>query len=233
MDVYITDKASGARLRLPLNPDKLSTTGSASTVTHSPISVGEVKTPRGNKLNNYQWDGMLPGAAMKNASWVRDWQDPNKILGDLEQYKNKGTRLTLMVTGTNINVDVFIDRLNADYAGGAGNVEYSISMTEWRTITVKTVPEAGVDPPKEPDPAPPTKTVVYYKVRITTKNAGGYSRIYKSKSTSSSVLKKLKNGTEVEYIDGKSNKSWAKCKHGNVTGWMWKANITYSRTVTT
>jgi len=232
MDIYLTNKATGARLRLPMNPDRMTTSGSASTVAHNPITVGEVKTPRGNKLYTYAWEGVLPGATMKNASWVRDWREPNKILAELEQFQKSGTRLTLMVTGTNINTDVFVERLNSEYSGGGGNIEYSISLTEWRDIIVKTVQEAGI-----PEPTDPNKKVtivkttkVYYKVKITSKNSGGYARIYKSKSSSSKVLKKLKNGAVVLYVDGTSDKTWAKCTYGSVTGWMRKQDITYSKT---
>ena len=76
-----------------------------------------------------------------------------------------------------------------------------------------------------------THGYILYRVQITTSNSGGYSRVYSSPSTSSATLAKHKNGDEVTYINNYNN-NWAYvCDENGVSGYMWRANITYSRTI--
>lgn len=50
MEFYLTSKRTGARLRIPLLPDRLNVKTGASVVSLSIIKKGEVKIPRGSML---------------------------------------------------------------------------------------------------------------------------------------------------------------------------------------
>jgi len=71
---------------------------------------------------------------------------------------------------------------------------------------------------------------IIWRVNITTAHANGYSRIYQRANTDSRVLKKLRNGTEYEYL-GAVGSNWHKAVSADgVSGYMYTANSQYVRT---
>ena len=71
---------------------------------------------------------------------------------------------------------------------------------------------------------------IIWRVNITTAHANGYSRIYQRANTDSRVLKKLRNGTEYEYL-GAVGSNWHRAVSADgVSGYMYTANSQYVRT---
>lgn len=87
MEFYLTSKRTGARLRIPLLPDRLNVKTGASVVSLSIIKKGEVKIPRGSTLTGYSWNGVFPSDQLASASYVYDWQEPAKIIKLLEEWQ--------------------------------------------------------------------------------------------------------------------------------------------------
>lgn len=143
MDMYVTSKASGNRLRIPLLPDRISIRTSANTVTYSIIKLGEARFPRGNALEAISWNGVFPGEGMQDASFVFDWQEPQKIIAMLKEWERNGEILNFMVTELSINIDAFIESFNYEYYG-AGNADYTISLVQYRELSISTVPPPTV-----------------------------------------------------------------------------------------
>ncbi|MBQ8537194.1 MAG: hypothetical protein IJ461_07330 [Clostridia bacterium] len=77
---------------------------------------------------------------------------------------------------------------------------------------------------------PGTPERLIWRVNITTAHANGYSRIYQRANTDSRVLKKLRNGTEYEYL-GAVGSNWHKAVSADgISGYMYTANSVYART---
>lgn len=147
MDIYLTAKSNGERLRFPLLPDRINVKTGALPVSFQIIKLGEARIPRGTALTGVSWNGVLPGASMKDVSFVFDWQEPNVIVKLLNDWEGRGETLTLMVTETTINADVFIESFTYEHYG-VDNVSYTLNLTQRRELYVETVP---APPPEEDD----------------------------------------------------------------------------------
>ena len=199
MDFYLTDIASGDRLRIPLLPDRLNIKSGAMTVAFNVIETGEVKIPRGTMLTGYSWNSVFPGESMSEYSFVYDWQRPTDIVSKLEHWKEQNKTLRFMATEISINADVFIETFNYEYFG-VGHCSYTLGLTTRRKLTIQTV--QAPTPPNDPDPEEedPEEEEKQYG---TVKTNGSNLNVRRKASTSSKILGKLKNGSKVEIL-GKS-----------------------------
>lgn len=198
MDIYLTKKSNKDKLRIPLLPDRVSVKTGAMMVAFQVIKLGEVRIPRGNTLTTYSWSGVFPGRSISEASFIHDWQEPDKIIAWIKKCKEDGETLTLMVTGTTINDDVFIENFTFEHYG-IDNVSYTISLTHRPELYVTTVP-APVVPPKVEETTEEKK-----KQYGTVKTSGSNLNIRKKPTTDSSIIGKLKNGTKVEILGKTGN----------------------------
>ena len=139
MDIYLTAKSSGECLRFPLLPDRINVKTGALPLSFQIIKLGEAKIPRGTALTGVSWNGVFPGASMKDVSFVFDWQEPNRIVELLNTWEANGETLTLLVTETTINADVFIESFVFEHYG-VDNVSYTLNLTQRRELYVETVP---------------------------------------------------------------------------------------------
>lgn len=145
MDLYMTEKETGAKTALSLLPDKVKSKASANTVSYNFITVGEVKMPSGQKLRTFSWSGTFPGEKMKDMPFVKaqHWQSPKELINIMESWRKKGTRIILMLTETPLNCEVFLSSFEHTFQGGSGNVQYSVTFTENKPVMIRTVAEAG------------------------------------------------------------------------------------------
>lgn len=135
MDFYLTDE-SGKRLHLPLNPERITATTTARIQTFDAIDLGEYALPRGALLVRMTFEGLLPGATRKGTSLVKSWRDPREIAGDFSAWRNAGTKLRFLVTETVFNHDVYIQAFEHIWAGGHGDVRYSLELVQARNILI-------------------------------------------------------------------------------------------------
>lgn len=145
--MYLTEGTN--RLRFPIVPNSISVKTGTTVVSFVVIKDGEHKIPRGTSVTGYSWNGMLPGEAMSDLGFVFDWRPPMEIVNLLKAWQAAGTVLDFTVTEVGIKESVFID--NATYTHkGAGNIEYQISLSSYRPMTIKSAPkQPKVKIPKE------------------------------------------------------------------------------------
>lgn len=148
MDVFITEKESGAQVALAMLPEKVKRKGSAKFQSYDIVQVGEVKVPRGTKLLTFSWSGRFPGASRRTASFVKTqhWQEPKEMVAIFERWRKEHTRLTLMVTETAINNDVYLQDFTSTDSGGAGDITYDATFIEAKDIKVYTTAELNMKP---------------------------------------------------------------------------------------
>lgn len=144
--VYITELDTGTRVALPLPPEAVKCKAEGKFITYNIINVGEVKLPDGEKLVKFSWSGRLPGASMRHMRMVStsDWRSPKEIQGIFSSWRNQGKKLRLLVTGTTINHNVYLDSYTVDNSK-LDTVEYSISFSVAKDIMVYTTTELNIE----------------------------------------------------------------------------------------
>lgn len=144
--VYITELDTGTRIALPLPPEAVKCKAEGKFITYNIIQVGEVKLPDGEKLVKFSWSGRLPGASMRHMRMVSasDWRSPKEIQGIFSIWRNRGKKLRLLVTGTTINHNVYLENYTVDNSK-LDTVEYSISFTVAKDIMVYTTTELNIE----------------------------------------------------------------------------------------
>ncbi len=79
MDIYLTNLTTKDRLQFPMLPSEVSVKITHQFATYSILRIGEVKIPSGTSVDNFTWNGILPGKARKNDPYIRAWKDPKAI----------------------------------------------------------------------------------------------------------------------------------------------------------
>lgn len=161
MDIYLNELTGGRSFTFPSLPERIRVKNATQYQTYSAIRLGGIKIPNGTDPTTISWDGVFFGAAKMNESIVRHWQKPSECEKLLKDWQEKGTVLRLLVTETNINVDVTISQFTTEEYGGYGNKEYSIEFIRYRELKVYTTDELHVEKfekkikPRPEPPAPP------------------------------------------------------------------------------
>lgn len=167
MFIYLTEVGnSGVSFTFPALPDSVSVKGSAKYQNYDIIGKGTITIPNGTEVTTVSWSGRFFGESRNGNSFLNNWLAPRSCQNILEQWRDKGTILRLLVTDTNINYDVSIQVLDCDNVGASGDIEYSISFALQKELKIFTTDELGISIPaaaveSRPEPkAGDTYTVV-------------------------------------------------------------------------
>lgn len=144
--VYVTELDTGLRVAFPLTPESVKCKAVTQFVSHNIIGVGEVKHPRGEKLVKFSWSGRLPGASMRHMRMVNTngYRSPAELQGIWSMWRRYGKKLRLLVTGTTINHDVYLENYTVDNEK-LDSVKYSISFIVAKDILVYTTTELNIE----------------------------------------------------------------------------------------
>lgn len=145
MDVSLTEVENGkSKFIFPSLPEEVSGRNRTNYQSYDILSYGEVKIPKGMKLTEISFEGIFFGEAKKNESIVKQWIKPAECEKILKNWQEKGTVLRLMVTETNINIDVTISDFECTDYGGYGNKKYSLEFVQYRSLKVYTTDELKI-----------------------------------------------------------------------------------------
>lgn len=141
MDFYLTAERTGQRIQFPLNPEKSAANTGARISTYDTIVLGEIATPKGRKAARIPLEGIFPGESRLALGILKSWTPPGELVGQLQSWRDEGEKLRLLITETPLNLDVYIDTFEHSYAGGHGDVSFSLELVEARTIAIYTEEE--------------------------------------------------------------------------------------------
>lgn len=136
--------AQGSKFVFSLNPATISVKYAANYQSFDIISMGTIKVPKGHDVPEISWEGEFFGKAKKNMAGVdtANWKAPNTCVRTLRNWMNNKTELTLIVSGTWINMDVTIASFEPTPHGGYGDVSYSIVFKRVRDLEIHTTKES-------------------------------------------------------------------------------------------
>lgn len=136
MDIKLTPQG-GSEVFLCMLPEKVSFGGSAKFMTYPIISLGDVKVPRGYGTDEVSWSGRFPGPKRKNDVFVKTdkYKKPAYYVKLFRKWHNNGKKIRLVVTGTSINMNVYVSKFTGEYSGGFGDFVYKVTFT--RAIEIK------------------------------------------------------------------------------------------------
>ena len=162
VDIYLREKNGNRELRFPLLPEKITyKSGDTEFVTYEIMNRGAVAVPTGVGLSRIGWPAEFPGEGRQNDPAIRGTWNPPKYYHDtLEDWKSRGTLLTIIVTGYPFNFDVDISTYEADLSGPFGDMQYTIELQEHRDIVIKTEQvKTSSSATKRPTQQPTTYTI--------------------------------------------------------------------------
>ncbi len=152
-DIYITEtnkqvitQSGGPRqIIIPWLPEKIIFSSNKTRfASYDILDKGEIKLPTGANIHSYSWEGILPGESRKNSPLQRgEWQDPKKLQSIWSFWREAGTPLRLLIVGTPVNHEVYLEDYEVTYTGAFGDYEYSISFIEARDVAIKNDPSAS------------------------------------------------------------------------------------------
>lgn len=141
VDIYLREVDGDREIRVPILPESIGfKKGEASFIVYDIMNLGEVAVPSGAGLAAYSWESVFPGKNSPEADMVRGtWAAPKTYDKILENWKNNKKKLNLLVVGyPTINEDVYIETYEGSATGGFGDISYTVSFIEARSITIKT-----------------------------------------------------------------------------------------------
>lgn len=140
VDIYLREKNGNREIRFPILPEEIKyKSGDTEFATYDIMNRGEVAIPTGVGLARIGWEADFPGEGRQDDPAIRGtWKAPKYFHDTLEDWKAKGTLLTIIVTGYPFNFDVDLRAYESTPSGPFGDMPYTIELQEHRDITIKT-----------------------------------------------------------------------------------------------
>ena len=161
VDILIKEKNGDRGFYVPWLPDEIEfASGDAVTASYDILNRGPVEVPTGTGLKEVSWKSIFPGINRTDSGLLRtSYHTPQFYHRILEDWRAKGTVLTLLVYCYPINMDVILAEYSASASGGFGDWGYEIKFREKRELTLwpitpeETVTTADPDQSAEPQRA--------------------------------------------------------------------------------
>ena len=167
VDIYIRERNGSREIRIPWLPEEIEyKSGGTIAATYNIMNKGEVAVPTGAGLASVSWKSEFPGAKRTDTSMLRgSWNDPEYYHKILEDWKKNQTELNVLVTCYPINMDVFLEDYDATPAGGFGDMEYSITLTEDLDLTISVTEPSESSGDNEQETKRPAETTTSYTIK--------------------------------------------------------------------
>lgn len=138
-------------LVLPSNPTEFAVNSAPSFTTVNIDGLGEVRLPNGRSSTTYSWDAVFYGAARAVLTpLVSNWRAPTDIVAQIDNWVDLQVRqkrtLSLVISDSNVNKDVWISNWSYKPTGGFGDIAYTLELVEARSINVSIDGDAAGTP---------------------------------------------------------------------------------------
>ena len=133
-------KTKDKAIRLPVIPAEFERVIGADYETNNIIGLGDVATFNSNGLAQLSLSSFFPN---KDYSFneYSNVPKPYDMVSHFKDWKNKGTVVRVILTGTDINQEMYITNFAYGEKDGTGDVYYTMELLEYRPITIPVINE--------------------------------------------------------------------------------------------
>lgn len=145
-------------LRLPVNPAEFTISKANQNQTVNINEIGEINIIGKPGLASISLASFFPAQEYSFCEY-HGFPDPYKCINMIDAWKQKGQVIRLIITDTDINMLMAIESFEYGQKGGSGDVNYSLSLKEYRELKITNSPgstaaavttrPATKEPPKE------------------------------------------------------------------------------------
>lgn len=132
-------KSDDLSVIIPVNPEKIGYKSAGRFQEYEILNKGPAKIPNGKDLTYISWESFFPGKILKNDPYVHKYKAAKDLHKRIDSWRLSGKKLKLTISGTPINLYVYIDSYEASWEGPNGNIYYSIEFSSAVDVTVETV----------------------------------------------------------------------------------------------
>ena len=133
-------KTKDKAVRLPVVPSEFERVIDANYETNNIIGLGDIATFAGNGLAQLSLSSFFPNHEYSFNAYS-NVPKPYDLAHIFKEWKNKGTVVRVILTGTDINQEMYITNYSYGEKDGTGDVYYSMDLLEYRPITIPTITE--------------------------------------------------------------------------------------------
>ena len=133
-------KTKDKAVRLPVIPSEFERVIDAGYDTNAIIGLGDVAVLTSNGLAQLSLSSFFPN----NEYSFNEYSNvpkPYDMVRYFKEWKNKGTVVRVILTGTDINQEMYVTNFSYGERDGTGDIYYSMDLLEYRPIIVPTVTE--------------------------------------------------------------------------------------------
>ena len=164
VNCFIIDQQTGIEMQLPVNPEKIKLRWGRKAETVNILNLGEVDFTTGDKLMEVSFDSFFPAQYVPTYCVTATPPSPDSANAVMnawksrfnEPVKNLKDPIQLIITGAqDINMLCLLTSYESDEHGGEpGDIYYSVTFREWRTINVRKESEEKQPPRVDMRPRP-------------------------------------------------------------------------------
>ena len=133
-------KTKDKAVRLPVIPSEFERVIDANYDTERVMKLGDIAIFNGNGLAQLSFSSFFPNHDYSFNAYS-DIPKPYDIAHIFKEWKNKGTVVRVILTGTDINQEMYITNFAYGERDGTGDVYYTMDLLEYRPIIVPTITE--------------------------------------------------------------------------------------------
>lgn len=145
-EFYLTNVETDEEINFCLTPEKISVKTGSNFRSYSIVEIGEIRIPKGERLTEISWRGILPHAQIMLYPFIvrSTWENPQELLKVFKRWRETNAKLKLLVTQTPLNLEVYLKSFDWEASGGMGDIKYSIDLIAAKELKFMTVEEADV-----------------------------------------------------------------------------------------
>ena len=135
-------KTKDKAIRLPVIPTEFERVIGADYETNNIIGLGDVATFNSNGLAQLSLSSFFPNKEYSFNEYS-NVPKPYDMVSHFKDWKNKGTIVRVILTGTDINQGMYITNFSYGERDGTGDVYYTIDLLECRPVIVPVINETS------------------------------------------------------------------------------------------
>lgn len=129
---------NGRVIKLPVNPEEIWVKIGGNNESVDMVQNGEVNIPKDKKLTTIELAGFFPEDT--DAPYVQRGADGADAYVDFfKTLQDAKKPFRFIISGTDVNQEMLIESFEYGFSGGCGDIEFSLSMKEYRPITYREV----------------------------------------------------------------------------------------------